>query len=421
METARGLDAAADPPPASTAGAEARPAADAAPLPVVKLKIERRSAHPWIFQKMVERPSTRLPPGSVVDIHDRAGLWVGRGFYNGHSRISLRVLTTRPEEAVDAAFFRRRLERAVRLRRELLRLEDVSNAFRLVHSEGDELSGLVVDRFGPVLVLEYFAAGMWRQRNLITETLLDLFPGSQCYGFAEEHVQKQESFDCRPPAPPEPTIITEHGLRFRVAPGQGHKTGFFADQRDNRQRLGELSVGKRVLDLCCNSGGFAVHAKARGAAEVIGLDVDEQVLELAKQNGNLNQARIRWVQSDLFPWLRDAVANGQSFDVVVLDPAKQTRDREEVPLALKRYFDMNKLALQVVRDGGLFLTCSCTGLVSEDDFLESLRRAAWQAGRTLQVLQLSGAAPDHPFLAHVREGRYLKAVWCRVGGTAPAS
>jgi len=135
---------------------------------------------------------------------------------------------------------------------------------------------------------------------------------------------------------------------------------------------------------------------------------------LAKQNANLNQAQVRFVQADLFPWLREVIATRQRFDVVVLDPAKQTRDREEIDFALKRYFDMNKLALQAVAPGGIFLTCSCTGLVNEADFLESLRRAAWQAGRVLQIIRIGGAGADHPFLVHVPEGRYLKAVFCRV-------
>jgi 23S rRNA (cytosine1962-C5)-methyltransferase len=200
-----------------------------------------------------------------------------------------------------------------------------------------------------------------------------------------------------------------------VAPGSKHKTGFFLDQRDNRKELAGFCAGRRVLDLCCNTGGFAVYAKALGgAAEVVGVDLDEQALALARQNANLNQARIRFVQADLFPWLRDVLPSGQRFDVVVLDPSKQTRDREAVGYALKRYFDMNRLALQAVAPGGLFLTCSCTGLVGEEDFLETLRRAAWQAGRTFQVLRIAGAAPDHPFLVHVPEGRYLKAVYGRI-------
>jgi 23S rRNA (cytosine1962-C5)-methyltransferase len=364
---------------------------------------------------MVEKPAGRLPGGSVVDILDRDGQWVGRGFYNGHSRIALRVLTTAVDEAIDAAFFARRLDRAIALRRDWLRLDAVTDAYRLVHSEGDSLSGLVVDRFGSTLVLEFFAAGMYRFRAVIREALAVHFPESRLYWFAEDHAQKQEAFDCRPPEAPPPATITEHGLRFRVAPGGKHKTGFFVDQRDNRKELAGFCAGRRVLDLCCNTGGFAVYAKALGGAdEVIGVDLDEQALTLARHNANLNQVRVRFVQADLFSWLRDVLPRGQCFDVVVLDPSKQTRDREAVSYALKRYLDMNRLALQAVAPGGLFLTCSCTGLVREEDFLETLRRAAWQAGRTVQVLRIGGAAADHPFLVHVPEGRYLKAVYCRV-------
>jgi 23S rRNA (cytosine1962-C5)-methyltransferase len=384
-------------------------------LPQVRLKIARRSSHPWIFQKMVEKPATRLPGGTVVDIVDRDGQWVGRGFYNGHSRIAVRVLTTDPAEAVDDAFFAHRLERAVALRRDWLGLDAVTDAYRLVHSEGDELSGLVVDRFGSTLVLEFFAAGMYRFRDAIQTALTSHYPDSRFYWFAEEHVQKQESFDCRSPEPPPPAVITENGVRFRVAPGSKHKTGFFLDQRDNRLLLASFCRGKRVLDLCCNTGGFAVYAKAVGdAEEVTGVDIDEEVIGLAKQNANLNQARVRFLQADLFAWLRDIRPGGQQFDVVVLDPAKQTRDREEIHFALKRYYDMNRLALGAVTPGGLFLTCSCTGLVSEEEFLESLRRAAWQAGRTIQVLRIAGAGADHPYLLTAPEGRYLKAVFCRV-------
>ena len=144
------------------------------------------------------------------------------------------------------------------------------------------------------------------------------------------------------------------------------------------------------------------------------MDLDEQALALARQNAHLNQARVRLVQADLFTWLRDVLPSGQRFDVVILDPSKQTRDREEIDLALKRYLDMNRLALQAVASGGVFLTCSCTGLIREEDFLETVRRAAWQAGRVVQVLSISGAAADHPFFAHVPEGRYLKAVLSRV-------
>lgn len=390
--------------------------ADNGSLPVIQLKIDRRSNHPWIFQKMVEKPDPRPRPGSIVDIYDRAGVFAGRGFYNGHSRISLRVLTADPDEAVDEDFFLRKIGHAIALRRELLRLDEVTDAYRLVHSEGDGLSGLVVDRFAGIIVVEYFSAGMFRQRDLIQRVLREHYPDADIYSFAEDHVQKQESFDFHAQIPPKPVVIHEHGVQFQAAPGSKHKTGFFADQRDNRRFLATLCEGKRVLDLCCNSGGFAIYAKTLGKAdEVVGVDLDEDILEIAGQNARLNNAKVRFVQADIFHWLRDSnlSKNGQ-FDVVILDPAKMTRDREQVIPALKKYLDMNKLAMGAVKPGGILLTCSCTGLVSEEQFLDMLRRAAFYANRTVQILKVSGAGADHPFLAHVPESRYLKAVFCRV-------
>ncbi len=391
-----------------------RPLAE--PVPAVRLRIERRSNHPWIFQKMVEKPEPKPKPGSIVDIFDRDGAFAGRGFYNGHSRISLRVLTSDPDEAVDEAFFARRIGAAIALRRDLLGLDAVTDACRLVHAEGDGLSGLVVDRFADTLVIEFFAAGMYRQRDVIRRCLLEHFPGSTIYAFAEEHVQKQESFDCPTPPAPAPSVIHEHGVRFHAAPGSKHKTGFFADQRDNRLALAGFCKDKRVLDLCCNSGGFAIYAKTIGGArEVVGVDLDEDILAIARDNAHLNKVKARFVQADIFHWLRDYANNrAEKFDVVILDPAKMTRDREQVIPALKKYLDMNKLAMSAVKPGGILLTCSCTGLVSEEQFLDMLRRAAFYAGRTVQVLKVGGAGADHPWQAHVPESRYLKAVFCRV-------
>ena len=386
------------------------------PLPLITLKTERRSNHPWIFQKMVEKPDPKPKPGTIVDIVDREGNFAGRGFYNGHSRISLRVLTMNPDEAVDEAFFARRIGAAIALRREQLKLDAVTDAYRLVHSEGDGLSGLVVDRFANTVVVEYFSAGMFKQRDLIKRVLLEHFPGADLYAFAEDHVQKQESFDCAIPTSPPPTVIHEHGVQFHAAPGTKHKTGFFADQRDNRKYLASFCEGKRVLDLCCNSGGFGIYARTIGGAdEVTGVDLDEEILEIAAKNAYLNKVKVRFVQADIFHWLRDAAANrAKQFDVVVLDPAKMTRDREQVIPALKKYLDMNKLALGAVKPGGIFLTCSCTGLVSEEQFLDMLRRAAFYANRTVQVLKVTGAGEDHPWQVHVPESRYLKAAFCRV-------
>ncbi len=383
-------------------------------IPTVRLRNPWRSNHPWIFQKLVDKPVSKPKPGSVVDIVGIDGDWIGRGFYNGHSRIALRILETDREVAIDAGWFARKIAAAVALRREVLQLDAISDAWRVVHSEGDGLSGLVVDRYGDLLVVEYFSAGMFRHREWIYDALRAQFPGCRFHAFADEHVQKQESFDFRGSEPAQPAIITEHGIRFRADPAGAHKTGFFADQRDNRQWLSQHVAGKRVLDLCCNTGGFGVYAAVRGAGEVVGIDIDEDVLAIARGNAKLNDARVKFIQADIFPWLRDAGQRGDAYDVVILDPAKMTRDREQVIPALKKYLDMNKLAMGVVKPGGLVATFSCTGLVSEDEFLGMLRRAAFYAGRTVQVLKVSGAGPDHPFLAQVPESRYLKAVFCRV-------
>lgn len=383
-------------------------------LPVIRLKNAWNSTHPWIFQRLVEKPAQRPKPGSLVEVVGVDGAFVGRGFYNGHSRIAVRLLERDPDVAVDAAWFARRIGEAVRLRREILKLDEVSNAWRVVHSEGDGLSGLVVDRYDDLLVVEFFSAGAWRHRSIIFDALRAHFPGCRFHSFADEHVQKQESFDYKDTQGTAPALVQEYGVRFRADPAGAHKTGFFADQRENRHWVAARAAGLRVLDLCCNTGGFAVHAAVAGAAEVVGVDIDPAVIEIARHNAQLNKVRPRFVQADIFPWLRDAAANGERFDLVVLDPAKMTRDREQVIAALKKYLDMNKLALGVVKPGGLFATFSCTGLVSEEQFLDMLRRAAFYAGRTVQVLKVAGAGPDHPWLAQVPESRYLKAVFCRV-------
>jgi 23S rRNA (cytosine1962-C5)-methyltransferase len=383
-------------------------------LPVIRLKSDRNPGHPWVWSAQVHKPQAKLPPGSVVAVHDANDRFVGHALWNGHARIALRLLNHDPATPIDATWIAARIAAAVALRRELLQLDAVTDAWRVVHSEGDGLSGLIVDRYADTLVIEYFAAGMWRVREAIHAALLAHFPGAQLYWFAESHVQKQESFDCRGPDVPAAVEVHEHGLRFHAAPGSGHKTGFFADQRDNRKRFAELARGRRVLDLCCNAGGFAVHAMAAGAREAVGVDLDAGILDIARANAAANDVAVRFEQADIFDWVRAAVARGERYDAVVLDPPKLTRDRSKVMDALKKYFAMNRMTLDAIAPGGVLLTCSCTGLVGESEFLEMLRRVGLNAGRKIQVLDVRGAGADHPFRTDVPEGRYLKAVFCRV-------
>ncbi len=401
----------------------------------VQLKTPRRGAHPWIFQRALVAPTPRPAAGTVTELRNPDGSFAGRGFYNSHARIGFRVLEDRAEMPVDRRWFAEKLDRAIGLRRDVLALDAITDAYRVVHSEGDGLGGLVVDRFGDRLVIEWFAAGMWKQRALLIELLQERFAGARCHASAERHVQKQESFDAGAPPAPEPVVVGEHGILYAVAAGGSHKTGFFADQRDNRARLGALCAERSVLDLCCNSGGFALNAALRGARRVVGVDRDPSVVAQARANLALNlgaprrddvrsdtaldienarRTPVEFVEADLFAWLEGARARGETFDVVVLDPSRQTRDAARMEQALSSYYRMNLLAMAAVSPGGVFLTCSCSGLVGIDVFLEILRRAARAAGRTLQVFDVQGAAPDHPVLAEVPESRYLKAVFGRV-------
>jgi 23S rRNA (cytosine1962-C5)-methyltransferase len=386
-------------------------------LPVVRLKSERKFVHPLIFQKMVERPRERVHPGDLVELHSVDGDYIGRGMYNLQAPMAVRLLTEDPNETIDADFIAEKIADAVKLRREIYKLDDVTDAYRVIHAEGDGLSGLIVDRFGDVLVVAFYAAGMWRMQDWIFDALLTQFPSAEIFAFGEENAQKQEGFDAPPGNAPKSPIVREFDAKFHAVIGGKHKTGFFCDQRDNRKRWGELIAATKsesMLDLCCNSAGFAVYSGLAGATEITAVDLDEEAVEFAQKNLRLNNVRAKVTQSDIFPWLREAQLAGKSWDAVVLDPAKLTRARDEVIDALKKYLDMNKLAMSVVKPGGLFLTCSCTGVVSEEQFLDMLRRAAFYANRTLQILEVRGAGPDHPWLSHVTESRYLKSVFCRV-------
>jgi 23S rRNA (cytosine1962-C5)-methyltransferase len=228
---------------------------------------------------------------------------------------------------------------------------------------------------------------------------------------------------------PDRVEIEEYGTKFQVRFAEGHKTGFFCDQRENRRKLAGFSVGKSVLDLCCYTGGFAVQSARLGnAAEVTGVDLDETALEAARENARLNGCRIRFVQSDAFGYLRDLIANHRQFDVVVVDPPKLIRNRSELESGTRAHHDLNRLAFQVVKPGGVMLTCTCSGLLSTEGFRQQVLSAARHAdstppdssqpwrpvGRGVQILDQTGAAPDHPVLGTAPETEYLRAMWLRV-------
>ena len=258
---------------------------------------------------------------------------------------------------------------------------------------------------------------MFKQRELIKRCLLEHFPDANVYAFAEEHVQKQESFDFRRAAGAGTDRHPGTWCEISCRTGQQAQDRILRRPARQPQALSPSSAPASACSTCAATPAASASTPRRSAArsEVVGVDLDEGILEIAEKNAHLNKAKVRFVQADIFAWLRDvAAATANSSTSSILDPAKMTRDREQVIPALKKYLDMNKLALGAVKPGGILLTCSCTGLVSEEQFLDMLRRAAFYANRTLQVLKVSGAGPDHPWLAHVPESRYLKAAFCRV-------
>ncbi|MEW6253254.1 MAG: class I SAM-dependent rRNA methyltransferase, partial [Planctomycetota bacterium] len=363
---------------------EAPPAAQS---PWVQLR--SASHHPFVYRKMIGAEDPAARAGDIVNVYDKAGRLFGRGLYNPHSQIVVRMLAW-GAAAIDTDFWRARLEQAVALRR-LLRLDEGTDAYRLVHAEGDGLTGLIVERYADVLAFEFFSKGMFQRHAELAGLLAELLgppaaldrpdrAGPQWHMVfrADQRIERLEKFrlPARPPAP-ERVTIREHGLRYRVDLKQGHKTGFFCDQRDNRRRLADLCRDATVLDLCCYTGGFSLcAARLGGAREVTGVDLDEAAVALARENANLNQTRVDFVYADAFTYMRQMHANARQFDVVVLDPPKLVTYRPELDDGLRKYHDLNHLAVQMVRPGGVLVTCSCSGLVAPAAFTEAVYKAA---------------------------------------------
>lgn len=394
----------------------------AGPLPAVYLS--SLAVHPLVYRKRLRRVDGARP-GDLVAVYDANDGLAGYGLFNPSSEIVVRVLW-RDTDVPTIARWRDALQRAVALRRQLLQLDQVTNAYRVVHAEADQLSGIVIDRFNDVLSAEVFSLGMYQRARSILAELHPLCGTQHSIVRTSPHFASQEGCDPLEVASPDlPSLVTiaEHGTRFRIRFADAHKTGFFCDQRDNRLRLAGFCAGKSVLDVCCYSGGFAVQAKCLGKAdEVTGVDLDHVPLALARENAHLNQARIRFVQADAFAYMREMAEQGRQYDVVVLDPPKLIRTRAELEAGTRKHFALNGLAMRLVRPGGLLLSCSCAGLLSETEFVRLLVAAARRTprddpsatqplGRDLQIIARTGAAPDHPVIGNCLETEYLKAVW----------
>ncbi len=375
------------------------------------LRIRVDGRHPWFFRKMVRKPETAIPAGSAVVVYDRDGSFVGTGFYNPRTDLALRMLDRANVDDSDARLGQL-LDAAIELRESTLALPRITDGYRLVHAEGDGFPGLILDRLGDTLVAELYSLCMQQRIEAIGERLLARYPGSHLRLLVDPTARKREGMATVPPSRPHQTEVVEHGLRYLVEPGGGHKTGFFADQRDNRWHLRHLARDRRVLDLCCNAGGFALNAKRGGAKRVLAVDLDEVAAAQARANAKRNQLDVEVAHDDAFDLLR-GVDTG-SFDLIVLDPPKWASGKREVEAGLQRYGDLNRSALSKVARGGFIVTCSCSGALSEDRFLTMLRRAASAARRDVRVLRVAGAGPDHPVALECPETRYLKVVTLQV-------
>jgi 23S rRNA (cytosine1962-C5)-methyltransferase len=378
--------------------------------------LERR--HPWVFSGAVAKVQGKPESGDTIGIWSATGQFLAVAAYSPSSQIVARVWDWE-ERAVDAAFFRERIEQAVGQRSALM---GETGVMRLIHAESDGLPGIVADRYGDTVVLQLNSAGADRWRETIADALLATDGITRVRERSDADVRQLEGLhpvtgQLRGEPASGRVVIEEEGVRFGIDLEAGHKTGFYLDQRDNRQQLRALAAGRDVLDCFCYSGGFALNALTGGANSVVGLDSSAEALELARANVELNQlSKPEWLQGDVFELLRKFRDSRRSFDLVVLDPPKFAPTAAHAEKAARAYKDINLLAFKLLRPGGLLMTFSCSGGVSADLFQKIVAGAALDAGTEAQVVARLGASADHPVALNFPEGDYLKGLICRVAG-----
>ncbi len=415
--------------------------------------------HPWVLDSAIDRIHGSPADGDVVNLISDKDKFIARGIYNSRSRIRVRLYSWRSDEPIDDAFWRGKLEAALRLRQHL-GYDDPLGAARVVFSEGDLLSGLVVNRFAKYLVVQVTALAMAVRLETILSQLLDLLRPTGIVLKTERDVAKAEGLDlagekgekvsegekvsgtvyrdgpseaphkrfltpfhpltpfspCWGEVPQGPLTIVDGGLRYQVDLAGGQKTGFYLDQRENRKAAAAYFRERRVLDMFCYSGGFALCASALGGAhDVLGVDASRRAVALAEANAQTNGlTNVRFEAADCFQRMESLRSAGEKFGGLVLDPPKFANSRRSVDDALRAYHHLNHLAVELLESGGILVTCSCSGHVTREDFFDMLLGVAQQTGRELQILEQRGAAPDHPIAATCPESEYLKCFICRV-------
>ncbi|MFC3095829.1 methyltransferase domain-containing protein [Alteromonas sediminis] len=374
--------------------------------------------HPWIFSKAVKSISGRANVGDTVDVMSSRGKWLARAAYSPESQIRARVWTFNQGESVDHVFFINRLQKA-QARKALLGIP--SNAYRLIAGESDELPGVTIDVFDHVVVMQLLSAGAEKQREKIISAIERVFPEAAIYERSDVNVREKEGLEQKTGVVkgdvPNEVIIQEHGLSLTVDVKKGHKTGFYLDQRDSREVAKRLASNKDVLNCFSYTCTFACAALAGGATHVTNIDVSEDALARGKENllrNYFKDTQFTQQKADVFNALRDYHANGEQFDMVILDPPKFVDSKSTLNRAARGYKDINMYAMHVVREGGLLLTFTCSGLMPTDLFQKIIADAALDAGKDVRFIQRLGQATDHSVLATYPQGEYLRGFVCQV-------
>lgn len=374
----------------------------------LKNKEERRilRGHPWVFSNELQN-MPELSPGELVDVLDHAGRFVGRGYINPHTLIAVRILTRKQEE-IDAGFFQRRISAARSLRETL----GFGVSFRAVFSEGDGLPGLIVDKYADTLVVQSSTAGIDGLLGIITSALKEVY-SPQAIVLRNDTASRGIEGLTREQqvvhgAVTGPVLIEESGIQYNVDVLEGQKTGFFFDQRENRQALRDYVRGKRTLDCFCYAGAWSLNAARSGASEVIGLDSSQKAVDLATANAALNGLSAQFIAADVFEELRKFEKQRERFHCIILDPPAFVKSRAKIREGLKGYKEINLRAMKLLEPGGVLVTCSCSHHVDQDLFKEMLIDAAYSAGRQARLLEMRSQARDHPVLLAARETQYLK-------------
>jgi len=382
-----------------------------------------RAGHPWVFRKALQAAPKGLPAGAIVDVVE-GGRFVARGYHDPHSAIAVRILTREPAEAVDDAFWRSRVRRALALRRELV---GGTTGYRLVHGESDGLPGVVADRYGRFAVLKLYSAGLTPHRQTIVDALREA-AGDLAGVYGRDEIPHDEEDDAAAPRgrvlwgeePPELVEIEELGTRLLVDVRRGQKTGAFLDQRENRALVRELARGRaEALNCFSYTGGFSVAAALGGARHVVSVDVDRDAIALARQifaRNGLDPADHAFAAEDAFELLARYKREKRRFDLVICDPPAFAKSQRAVEAAIAGYASLNRAALAVLAPGGILVTSSCSARVSAEQFFDAVKEAAFKARVDLQLVHERRQPPDHPVSPQFREGRYLKSlVYRRVG------